>query len=169
MHTFPGIAPVTISTEDLFARLQKFVEGKGYEYGIQTISPSAAGNFVNVRLRNPTGSGKTAKVTRVWVVSNIAARFEYDVPEVDSGANLATLFAIDPKRQGQAAGVVVASHQNSTPGNGVGNPHPIGLAVNVPVEVLLGQILPANSQLDMVFSNTAATTNYSFLVEWYEE
>src|SRR5712692_3568921 len=103
MHTFPGIAPIVISTRTFDAFLQKIFEGKAYQTGIQTTSPAINGQFVGIRITNPVGSGVNVFIVKVRARCSAISRFEIGKPITPLEAALTTVLALDPKLTGQAA------------------------------------------------------------------
>src|SRR5712692_7507872 len=68
----PGLPPISLSDGLFDTRFNKFKIGEGYVYFKLTSAPALAGQFVQHRFRNPTGSGKTWFLTKAHVRSTIA-------------------------------------------------------------------------------------------------
>lgn len=150
-------------------RFRKFKDGKGYWAGTENISPSAAGNVVQSRLRNPAASGKTLFVTRLMASASINTTMDLDAPEADAGASLGSAMVANNLKQGGAAAVGVASFKNNSVGTTLANP-PFSFRINVTtIDLQLGFILPAGSQTELDFDDTATATVYTWTWEWYEE
>jgi len=169
-HTFPGIAPIVISTRTFDSFLQKIFEGKAYQTGIQNTSPAVGGQFVGIRVTNPLASTVNLYIVKVRARCTAASRFEIGKPISPLEAALATALSVDSKLTGQGAGQGVASQAANLVGQPVGFPEQqIGLQPNQSTETLLGIILKPNSSLDLQFSDTVATDVMSYTIEWYEE
>ncbi len=169
-HTFPGIAPVVISTRTFDSFLQKIADGKAYQTGIQTVSPAVGGQFVGIRVTNPVGSGVNLYIVRVRARDTNPGRFEIGKPISPLEAALTTVLSVDPKLTGQAAAKGIATQQNNLVGQVVTFPEQqIGLQANQSTETLLGIVLTPNSTLDLQYSDTTAASVMSHTIEWYEE
>ncbi len=156
-HTFPGIAPIVISTRTFDSFLQKVFEGKAYQTGIQNTSPAVGGQFIGIRVTNPVGSGVNLYIVKVRARCTGASRFEISKPVTPLEAALATPLSVDVKIPGQAAAKGVATQAANLVGQVVAFPEQqIGLQANQSTETLLGIVLTPNSSLDLQF-------------EWYEE
>ncbi len=165
----PGPAPIVFQTSAFDFRLQKYLDGKGFWTGVESISPAVAGNIFNIRIRNPAGSGKKVVVTRLLISSSVATSIDIDDIEADTVVNLANARIAYPLNRGQDAAIAVVSDMASTSGTGVGNPLSVDIPANDYREIIIGKVLDAGDQLDIDADNTAATTVYKYILEWYEE
>ena len=168
-HTFPGIAPIVIGTRTNDARLDKFANQQGWTGGFQSLSPNAATNFVIIRLRNPSASGKTLYVVGVYYSSTVAQRVDVDTPVTPARASFGGEQR-NPHFPGQAAGVGNCSISNAQAANPVTNPNPSEqLGASNPVYRALDHVLNANSSIDLAFTNGVTTDKDTGFFEWYEE
>ncbi len=169
-HTFPGIAPIVLSTETFDARLQRALDSKGYTNGFQVLSPTVAANFVVSRLRNPTGSGKNVVVNGAYVSSSVSQRFDFDAPVTPARAALTINTVAQAKRVGAPASIATPGSDNTITVNPVVNPAPsVRLLANQLLYLQLGEILTPNSSMDAVFTGGVTTDLDSFFWDWHEE
>src|SRR5712692_7507871 len=105
----PGLPPISLSDGLFDTRFNKFKIGEGYVYFKLTSAPALAGQFVQHRFRNPTGSGKTWFLTKAHVRSTIANFLGITNPVSPALAALGTAMTTATKKQGQAASVMSAT------------------------------------------------------------
>ncbi len=164
----PGPAPVVFQTADFEQFLDRAIASKGYQAGSSN-SPAVGGQFVRLRLRNPTGSGKTVFLVGVWLLSNVNNTFRLTEPVTPANAALGGTDSANVMRAGQGAAIGVATVAATQVGGLSGSLRRIGLVANTPVYVPLGVILPANSSVDADFSGTLVTDVDTYTWVWYEE
>lgn len=165
----PGPAPIIFQTSFFDARLEKFLDGKGFWAGVEGISPTVAGNIFNIRIRNPAASGKKVVVTRLLISASVNTAIDIDDIEADTVVNFTNARTEFPLNRGQTAAVAVVSDQADTPGSGVASPLSVDILANDYREIVIGKVLDQGDQLDFDADNTAIATIYKYILEWYEE
>lgn len=172
MRVTPG--PVTTGsvdiTDGLFdARFRKAKDNKSYAWFEPDRNPAAAGQFVQWRFRNPSGSGKTAFITSFYLRSNLLTRIDMGAIVSPAAAALASAGQQAVRRTGQAASAMSTTFALNVAGPFTSDGDMLYLEANVMRHYQHPIILTANSSATWAGISTLTTTSYSFRLEWYEE
>src|SRR3989442_8018598 len=148
-HTFPGIAPLVVSTLQFDQALDKFNAGKGNRTGEFGVSPAVGGQFVRVRVRqDQPNNPKVIRVLRLLVSSTVATRLRVDKPVTPSLGAIGSGFGYDPVKAGQTASVEIVSRANNQVSGLANTAINLRVPANQVQEVRLGSVLPPNSSMD---------------------
>jgi hypothetical protein len=170
-HTFPGIAPVVVSTKGFDSRLDKYASGEGYSYFERNLGVAVANDALKFMLRNPSTNTKTFYLEKVLFRNTVATRVQVEAPVSPAAAAFSTdvTASIVVKKAGGAASVAQVSRVDTASDFGTsGAWYGDLVALQVLIE-FLGIVLPPNSSV--VFGiKVPNTTDVPIVVpEWYEE
>ncbi len=168
-HTFPGIAPLVISTKTFDARFDKFVNSEGYSVHATAAAIGVANDYILVQIRNPLANTKTLYVEKCTFTVDVATIWRVAAPVTPVSVSTGTAATPQPKKAGQAASVALVDYIDTAAAPAEPNLAGGRLVANQPLEVLLGIVLPPNSSVQMGAQMPATTQKYNFTPEWYEE
>ena len=169
-HTFPGIAPVVVSTDTFDSRLDKAEGGTLFSGGVNQVAPSATNNLIRTKLSNPAGSGVSMRIQKVRLGTATVNRIIMGPPVTPATANLANAPAAVNKLQGGAAAKGAFSYDLTQATSGITTPiDQWRTEAGKTYEFLVGVVLPANSELFVTFLDTATTDIADIFLEWSEK
>lgn len=170
-HTFPGIAPVVISTKTFDGRLDKFTSGEGYSYFERNLSVATAGDALKFMLKNPSTNTKTLYFTRCSFYNTVAARVQVEPPVSPAAATFSTDISssIQPRKAGGPASVASLSRVDTAVDFGTSGLWYANILASTFQDALLGVILPPNSSVVFGIKVPNTTDTPIVVPEWYEE
>jgi hypothetical protein len=169
-HTFPGVAPLVISTDSFDQRLDKAEGGTLYTAGVNQVSPSAANNLVRTKLSNPTGSGVTMRIVKLRLGTATANRIIQGPPVTPATADLTNSVAAVNKQQAGAAGKGKFSYDLTQTASSITTPiDQFRTLAGQTYEFLMGIILPANTEFFITSLDVATTDIMDIFLEWTEK
>lgn len=168
-HTFPGIAPVVISTKSFDQRFDKFSSSEGYSVARDDAAIGVANDYIILRIRNLPAAAKTLFIEKVLFSVDVATVYKISQPVTPGATGTGTVATPQVKKAGQAASIATVNYIDTAIAPALPNLYAGRLVANQLQEIFLGVVLPADSSIDMGAQMPATTQKYQIAAEWYEE
>ncbi len=169
MHTFPGVAPIVVSTTYFDQYLDKVRNGQAFSMEGDEFGVAVANDFQKLQLKNPTGSGKNLVLVRA-IFANLTATKWFVEPIVSpADATVGNQRTPQPRKFGQAAAVGLTGYNDTAIVPARSTLAAGRIAANERREVNLGVVLIPNSSILLSLQVPNITDVNLVGADWYEE